>query len=110
MTALLAAAIALLSEVPGFKDLLLRFPELLILQVGCIVFIAKFLDLRLLEGLNPPVVRRRVRARKTARLGGKGRAGAKSSFKRDATSPSEPPAPEPPSPPGSAPSDEKPRG
>ena len=110
MTALLAVVITLLSEIPGFTSLLLHYPELLVLQVGCIVFIAKSLDLRLLEFLNPPVVRRRVRARKTARLGKAARAGAKSSFRRDATPPSEPPAPGPPSPPGSAPSDEKPRG
>ena len=55
MTALLAVVIALLTEVPGFRAFLLSYPELLVLQVGGIVFIAKVLNLRLLESMNPRV-------------------------------------------------------
>lgn len=58
MTALVAVVITLLSQIPGFVRLLLRFPELLIVQIGCIVIIAEFFDLRLLEWLNPPPVKK----------------------------------------------------
>jgi len=61
MTALLAVVITLLTEIPGFRNLLLHYPELLILQVGCIVFIAKFLNVRLLEWMNPPPKKRRAK-------------------------------------------------
>jgi len=66
MTAIVAVAIALLSEIPGFRELLLRYPELLILQIGCVVVIAKLLNLRLLEWVNPKVKKRRARTVKAA--------------------------------------------
>jgi hypothetical protein len=70
MTALLAVVITLLTQIPGFRNLLLHYPELLILQVGCIVFIAKFLNVRLLEWMNPPVKKRRGKAKKAVQAGG----------------------------------------
>ena len=102
MTALLAVVITLLSEIPGFTSLLLHYPELLVLQVGCIVFIAKFLNLRLLEWINPPVARRGTRRARAARHGGSGAggAGAGSSSSHDATSVPAPPPSEDPSRPG----------
>ncbi len=60
-TALVAVLIALLSRSQAAKETLLRYPELLFMQIGCIVFIAKFLDFRLLRGLNPPVAKSRCR-------------------------------------------------
>ncbi|MBM4019341.1 MAG: hypothetical protein FJ288_13635 [Planctomycetes bacterium] len=99
MTALLAVVIALLSEVPGIRNLLLQYPELLVLQIGCIVFIAKFLNLRLLEGINPPAKRRRARARRGAHRGGKaGRTGTMAAARGGAASGSAPAAPEDPGP------------
>jgi len=102
MTALLAVVITLLSEIPGFTSLLLHYPELLVLQVGCIVFIAKFLNLRLLEWINPPVARRGTRRARAARHGGSGAGGARagSSGSHDATSVPAPPPSEDPSRPG----------
>ena len=44
-------------------DLLLRFPELLIMQIGCIVFISECLNWRLLAWLNPKVEERKVSTR-----------------------------------------------
>jgi hypothetical protein len=69
MTALLAVGITLLTEIPGFRNLLLHYPELLVLQVGCIVVVAKFLNLRLLEWMNPTAVKRRAKAAKAAQPG-----------------------------------------
>jgi hypothetical protein len=68
MTALLAVVITLLTLIPGFRDLLLRYPELLVLQIGVIVLVSRLLDFRLLEWMNPKVVkRRRKKAAKTAK-------------------------------------------
>jgi len=64
MTAFVAVLITLLSQIPGFEYLLLRFPELLIVEIGCIVIIAEFFDLRLLQWLNPPPVRKRSSRRR----------------------------------------------
>jgi len=55
MTVFVAVLITLLSQIPGFPYLLLRFPELLMVHLMCIVVIAEFLDLRLLQWLNPSV-------------------------------------------------------
>jgi len=55
MTALVAVLITFLSQIQTLKAILLRFPELLFAQIGCIVVIAKFLDFRLLHWLNPAV-------------------------------------------------------
>jgi len=68
MTALVAVLITFLFEINGFQELFLHFPELLIIETGCIVVIAEFLDLRLLARLNPPVpAKPRRRAGKKAR-------------------------------------------
>jgi len=58
MTAIVALLITLLSEINGFRNLFLYFPELLIMQIGCIVAIAEFFDLRLLRWLNPTAVKK----------------------------------------------------
>lgn len=58
MTAFVAVLITLLFHVDGFRKLFLYFPELLILETGCIIVIAEFLDFRLLARLNPPAMRR----------------------------------------------------
>lgn len=73
MTAFVAVLITLLSRIPGFVYLLLRFPELLIVQIGCIVIIAEFFDLRLLQWLNPSIDKKRSpgRAKKVSRRMGK---------------------------------------
>jgi len=59
MTALVAVLITLLSQINGFRNLFLYLPELLIVQIGCIVAIAEFFDLRLLAWLNPPAAKKR---------------------------------------------------
>jgi hypothetical protein len=70
MTALLAAAITAMTLVPGFLDLILAHPELLVFQVGLIVVIARLLDFRLLAWINPkPVKRRKKKIRKAAQPG-----------------------------------------
>lgn len=58
MTAAAAVLIAFLFERDGFRNLFLRYPELLIAEVGCIIVIAEYLDLRLLTRLNPGVAKR----------------------------------------------------
>lgn len=57
MTALVAVLITLISQVDGFRNLFLYCPELLIMQMGCIVIIAEFFDLRLLRWINPPAAK-----------------------------------------------------
>jgi hypothetical protein len=52
---LAALIIVALSSLPGTLELFLRFPELLLVQAGCILLINKYLDFRLLEGVNPLV-------------------------------------------------------
>ncbi len=54
MTAFVAILITLISQIDGFKNIFLYYPELLIMQMGCIMVIAEFFDLRLLRHLNPP--------------------------------------------------------
>ena len=53
MTALLAVLITMISTVEGLQQLLMHFPELLIVQIGCIVVISEYFDLRLLQWINP---------------------------------------------------------
>jgi len=67
MTALVAVIITLLYQIHGFQRLFLCFPELLILEIGCIIVMAEYLDLRLLGRWNPPVVRRH-RARRMQKV------------------------------------------
>lgn len=72
-TAALAVLIAGIASLPGFEDLLLEYPELLLAQVGLMLVISEFLGFRLLQSWNPPVAR--VRRRKKKRAGAKRRAG-----------------------------------
>lgn len=58
MTTLVAVLITLLSQIREVEHLFLRFPELLFVQIGCIVVIAEFFDLRLLQWLNPTAVKK----------------------------------------------------
>jgi hypothetical protein len=58
MTAFVAVLITLISQIVGFRNLFLYYPELLIIQIGCIMVIAEFFDLRLLQHLNPPTAKK----------------------------------------------------
>jgi len=53
-TVFVAVLITFFSQINGLRSLFLYYPELLILQIGCIVVIAGFFDLRLLSFMNPP--------------------------------------------------------
>lgn len=55
MTVVVGILLTWLFMIPGLKETLLRFPELLITQVGLIVVIAEYFDLRLLQWMNPGV-------------------------------------------------------
>ena len=56
-TVLSAGVIVALTAVPGLLDFFLRFPELLLVQAGCILLINKYLNFRLFEGANPLTAR-----------------------------------------------------
>ncbi len=74
MTALAAVLITGLTEIPGLAGTLVRFPELLFLQIGLILAISEFLGFRLLIFLNPVPQkkrRRRKRARRAVASGAK---------------------------------------
>ncbi len=58
MTALVAVLITFLFEIEGFRSVFVYFPELLIAEIGGMIAIAEFFDLRLLVRLNPPAVRK----------------------------------------------------
>ena len=53
MTALVAVLITALWGIPGFVTVLIRFPELLILEVGLIIAISEFFGFRLFQTINP---------------------------------------------------------
>lgn len=53
MTVLAGVFISRLSQIPGVMHVFLRFPELLIAQIGCVVAVAEFLNLRVLEKYQP---------------------------------------------------------
>jgi hypothetical protein len=53
MTVLVALLITLLTQINGFRNLFLNYPELLIVEIACIVVIAEYFDLRLLSAINP---------------------------------------------------------
>lgn len=57
MTAIVAILITLLWSIPGFVEILIRFPELLILEVGLIVVITEFFGFRLFQHINPAPAR-----------------------------------------------------
>ena len=65
MTVLIAILITLLSQINGLRNLFLYFPELLIMQIGCIIVMAEFFDLRLLARLNTGAVKNRSSIRAT---------------------------------------------
>jgi len=49
MTVIAAVIITLLVKATGGLHLLLRYPEVLVVQIGCIVLVAEHLNFRLLE-------------------------------------------------------------
>ncbi|MBN1852069.1 MAG: hypothetical protein JW829_05065 [Pirellulales bacterium] len=53
MTVLIAILLAWLSQMPWLRHLLLNYPELLLVQMGGIIAISEFFDLRLFQWLNP---------------------------------------------------------
>lgn len=53
-TVFVAIIITLFSQIEGLRSMFLYYPELLFCQIGCIIAIAEFFDLRLLSFLNPP--------------------------------------------------------
>jgi hypothetical protein len=53
MTVVVGVLLTWLFMIPGLKQILLGYPELLITQVGIIVVIAEYFDLRVLEWMNP---------------------------------------------------------
>lgn len=55
MTALVAVVLATLADIPQLLQLLIRYPELLIAQIGGIIVISRLMDWRLLERFNPKV-------------------------------------------------------
>ncbi|MCP1850161.1 MULTISPECIES: 7TM domain-containing protein [unclassified Bradyrhizobium] len=58
-TVLAALTIVTVMSLPGALGIYLRFPELLLVQAGCILLINEYLDFRLLEGANPLAAWRR---------------------------------------------------
>lgn len=68
MTAAVAVLITELAEVHGLLRVLVRFPELLLLEVGLIIVIAEFLGHRILAPFNPPPKKKsRKRRKKSAK-------------------------------------------
>ncbi len=53
MTALIAVILTWLAGIPQLRQLLLDYPELLIVQIGGIVVMSKFMNFRWLKFLNP---------------------------------------------------------
>lgn len=53
MTILVAALIKVLVGIPVIRDFTMNFPETLVLQIGLIYLIARFMNFRLLHTLNP---------------------------------------------------------
>jgi hypothetical protein len=63
MTALVAVLVTLMASVRQIERVFVIYPELLLAQVGVIVVMAKYFDLRLLEKLNPPPKKRKKQQR-----------------------------------------------
>jgi len=61
-TVVAASVIVSLTSLPGVVELFLRFPELLLVQAGCILLINKYLSLRVFEGANPLAAKTTVSA------------------------------------------------
>jgi 7 transmembrane helices usually fused to an inactive transglutaminase len=53
MTVFAGVLICVLSWTPGLMHLFVRFPELLVAQIGCVVAIGRFFNLRLLDKRKP---------------------------------------------------------
>jgi hypothetical protein len=53
MTVVVGIVLTWVFMIPGLKQVLMRYPELLVTQVGLIVVIAEYFDLRLFEWMNP---------------------------------------------------------
>ena len=70
MTATVAALLTFLSQLDWLRHLLLAYPELLVLQIGAIVAISEYLDLRLLQWLNPSADGEEDEERSAVVLGG----------------------------------------
>ena len=56
MTIVAGVVICLISRIPGSLHFFLRFPELLIAQLGCVLAVTEFLDFRLCEKLHARLV------------------------------------------------------
>jgi hypothetical protein len=56
-TVVAASLIVGLTRLPGVLGLFLHFPELLLVQAGCILLINKYFDFRAFEGANPLAAR-----------------------------------------------------
>ncbi len=53
-TVLVAIGITFIAQIQQLQDILLNYPELLVLQTGVIILIAEAFDLRLFQWVNPP--------------------------------------------------------
>lgn len=53
-TVLVAIGITFIAQIKELQNILLSYPELLVLQTGVIILIAEAFDLRLFEWMNPP--------------------------------------------------------
>jgi 7 transmembrane helices usually fused to an inactive transglutaminase len=60
MTVVAAFAISAITSAPGFMDFMFRFPELLVLEAGGILLIARHLAFRLFASRNPLAIFSRV--------------------------------------------------
>jgi len=57
MTVLAGVVICLISQTPGLMRLLLRFPELLVAQIGCVVAVGEYLNWHLLQRRTAPAAK-----------------------------------------------------
>jgi hypothetical protein len=69
MTALVAVLISAVSSIRGFQGILVRYPELLVLEIGLIIVLSEFFGYRLFGGFNPAPKKsgRRKRRKKKSR-------------------------------------------
>lgn len=63
-TAAVAVLITAVAAIPGLELTLARHPELLLVEIGCIILIAECLGLRLFSHLNPPVPKKKRKSSK----------------------------------------------
>lgn len=66
-TAAVAVLITAIAAIPGFELTLARYPELLLVETGCIILIAECLGLRLFSHLNPPVPKKKKSSKKKSK-------------------------------------------